>query len=94
MDMRTYNLGTSLLVPLAENHAPSVGGLGLVLGLGTRSHMPQLGLYASTGSSATAAMTDSQRSCIPGLSASTARTGYSFVCVLSRGTLQVCPDSL
>ena len=45
MDIRTYSLGTSLLAQWLRIYAPSVGGLGLVLGLGTRSHMPQLRVY-------------------------------------------------
>ena len=45
MDIRTYRLGTSLLVQWLRIYASSVGGLGLVLGLGTRSHMPQLRVY-------------------------------------------------
>ena len=42
MDMRTYNLGTSLLVQWLRIHAPSVGGLGLIPCQGTRSHLQQL----------------------------------------------------
>ena len=34
--------GTSLLVQQLRLHAPNVGGLGLIPGQETRSHMPQL----------------------------------------------------
>ena len=56
MDIRTYSLGTSLLVQWLRIYAPSVGGLGLVLGLGTRSHMPQLRVYMLQLKSLLAAM--------------------------------------
>ena len=37
----TY-LGTSLVVQWLRLQAPNAGGLGLIPGQGTRSHMPQL----------------------------------------------------
>ena len=37
--------GTSLVVQWLGLHAPNAGGLGLILGQGTRSHMPQLRVH-------------------------------------------------
>ena len=34
--------GSSLVVWWLRRHAPNAGGLGSILGWGTRSHMPQL----------------------------------------------------
>ena len=45
MRQKTQNvLGTSLVVktPVAKTHTPKAGGLGSILGQGTRSHITQL----------------------------------------------------
>ena len=38
-----YNMGTSLVIQWLRLFAPNVGGLDLIPGQGTRSHMLQLG---------------------------------------------------
>ena len=48
MRQKTQNvLGTSLVVrtPVAKTHTPKAGGLGSILGQGTRSHITQLRVY-------------------------------------------------
>ena len=40
--------GTSLVVHWLRHQAPNAGDLGLIPGLGNRSHMPQLSLHAAT----------------------------------------------
>ena len=37
-----YNMGTSLVIQWLRLCAPDAGGLGLIPGQGTRSHIPQL----------------------------------------------------
>ena len=45
-DDQSHYGGTSLMVQWLRLHTPNAGGLGLIPGQGTRSHMPQL--FAAT----------------------------------------------
>ena len=45
MSSKLFILRTSLVVQWLRLHAPSVGGLSLIPGQGTISHMPQLGVH-------------------------------------------------